>query len=334
MKHDRPEPNKPLYKKPKQVKVSEQDSATIELFKKANSQAGIRVFVAGGSRSGYDEDYTEAAYLLGQLIVKMDFKLDFGLSNSGIMGAVARGVLDGWDLRSMRENVGSPPIQGITTEKYFALYPSDDDLIAQMDIVVAGSLEERKQKLLNADYVVFAPGGVGTLDELAYDCVAMQDGMLPLKPFIIYNINGYFHHLLEFLKHIAHEGFADPVPFIVVDNASELEIAFKLLKKRCQKCDEGRAAYSTSRQLIYELPYFIKQKINYDMSVENCLERIDRITEEGSEKEKQFLQSEMETAYLEREIEKMYERLAQTGRDTGVVSDKLAKLKKRHKEIR
>jgi hypothetical protein len=26
--------------------------------------------------------------------------------------------------------------------------------------------------------------------------------------------------------------------------------------------------------------------------------------------------------------------LAQTGRDTGVVSDKLAKLKKRHKEIR
>jgi hypothetical protein len=200
--------------------------------------------------------------------------------------------------------------------------------------VVAGSLEERKQKLLNADYVVFAPGGVGTLDELAYDCVAMQDGMLPLKPYIIYNINGYFHHLLEFLKHIAHEGFADPVPFIVVDNASELEIAFKLLKMRCHKCADGKEAYSTSRQLIYELPYFIKQKINYDMSVEQCLERIDRITNEGSEKDKQFLQSEMETAYLEREIEKMYERLAQTGRDTGVVSDKLAKLKKRHKEIR
>ena len=116
MKHDRPEPTKPLYKKPKQVKVSEQDSAAIELFKKANSQAGIRVFVAGGSRSGYEEDYTEAAYLLGQLIVKMDFKLDFGLSNSGIMGAVARGVLDGWDLRSMRENIGSPPIQGITID--------------------------------------------------------------------------------------------------------------------------------------------------------------------------------------------------------------------------
>ena len=36
MKHDRPEPTKPLYKKPKQVKVSEQDSATIELFKKEN----------------------------------------------------------------------------------------------------------------------------------------------------------------------------------------------------------------------------------------------------------------------------------------------------------
>ena len=333
MKHDRPEPNKPLYKKPKQVKVSEQDSATIELFKKANSQAGIRVFVAGGSRSGYDEDYTEAAYLLGQLIVKMDFKLDFGLSNSGIMGAVARGVLDGWDLRSMRENIGAPPIQGITTEKYFALYPSDDDLIAQMDIVVAGSLEERKQKLLNADYVVFAPGGVGTLDELAYDCVAMQDGLLPMKPFIIYNINGYFYHLLEFLKVLAHEGFAEPVPFIVVDDAEELEIAFRLLRRICYKCSDAMENYANARWLIYVLPYYIKQQNSCNKDIETCLAEAQRIEKEGTLEEKKLLASEIETAYLEREIEKMYARLAMAGRDTGAVSDKLDKLKKRHKEM-
>lgn len=332
MKHDRVE-------KPKLIKaepVADSDATTledvaIERFKQANRQEGIRVFVAGGSRAGNDEIYMHETYLLGQLIVKMDFKLDFGLSNSGIMGSVARGVLDGWSVKQIRSSKDSP-IQGITTAQYFSLYPSDDELIEKMDIIVANSLEERKQKLLNADYVVFAPGGVGTLDELAYDCVAMQDGMLPLKPFIIYNVNGYFHHLLEYLKHIAHEGFAEPVPFIVVDNAKEMEIAFRLLKLRCQKCADSQEAYGTSRQLIYELPYFIK-KTSEGKTIDECLAQVNQIISNGSEADRQFLQSEIENAYLEREIEKMYDRLVQAGRDTGKVSDKLAYLKKRHKEI-
>ena len=45
--------------------------------------------------------------------------------------------------------------------------------------------------------------------------------------------------------------------------------------------------------------------------------------------EKAELAKEIETAYLEKEIERMYERLAKTGRDTSIVSDKLTKLKKR-----
>ena len=157
-------------------------------FIEQNKKEGIRVFVAGGSRSGNDSIYKEEAYNLGRQIIKMDFKLDFGLSNSGIMGAVARGVLDGWN-KKQNDNSAETPILGVTTKEYFNLYPSDDDLIAQTEVILAQTLEERKQKLLGADFVVFAPGGVGTLDELAYDCVAMQDGLLQMKPFIIYNIN-------------------------------------------------------------------------------------------------------------------------------------------------
>lgn len=303
----------------------------LESFKQENKKAGIRVFVAGGSRSGNDSQYADEAYNLGRKIVEMEFKLDFGLSNRGIMGAVARGVIDGWNAK--QEQKEELPIQGITTQQYFELYPSDDELIKKMDIVVAKTLEERKQKLLNADFVVFAPGGVGTLDELAYDCVAMQDGMLEIKPFIIYNIDGYFHHLLEFLKSIAKEGFADPVPFIVVDNAEELEIAFKLLKIRHGSQTTGKEVFDMSRKLIYELPYFIKQKINYDMNVDTCLERMKFIEEHGSEFDRRILQDEIRMAYLEEEIERMYNRLAQTGRDTGIVSEKLSKLKKHRKEM-
>lgn len=312
-------------------KKSEVNEEVLESFKKENKKAGIRVFVAGGSRSGNEAQYAEEAYILGRKIVEMEFKLDFGLSNRGIMGAVARGVIDGWN--DKREGKGEFPIKGITTRKYFDLYPSDDDLINKMDIVVARTLEERKRKLLKADFVVFTPGGVGTLDELAYDCVAMQDEMLPIKPFIIYNINGFFHHLLEFLKHIAQEGFADPVPFIVVDNPEELEIAFRWLKLKKMDYSNNKEIFVMSRKLIYELPYYSKQKENYNMDVETCDERMEFIKEHGSDFDRQVLQDEIRTAYFENEIEKMYNRLAQAGKDTGVVSEKLAALKKRRKEM-
>ena len=312
-------------------KVCDVEEKVIQSFKEANKKDGIRVFVAGGSRSGNDTAYAQEAYNLGKKIVKMEFKLDFGLSNSGIMGAVAKGVLDGWNKRQCK--LEGSPIQGITTKQYFDLYPNDDELINKMDIVVAKTLEERKQKLLESDFVVFAPGGVGTLDELAYDCVAMQDGMLPMKPFIIYNINGFFHHLLEFLKYIAQEGFANPVPFIVVDNNEELEIAFRLLKKRYIKCADGQEAYANARQLVYELPYFIKQKLSYNLEVEDCIERMHQINTSGTYQKRTVLRNEIETAYLEKEISRMYDRLAKTGRDTGNVSEKLTKLKKRRKEL-
>ena len=300
-------------------------------FIEQNKKDGIRVFVAGGSRAGNDEIYVEEAYNLGRQIIKMDFKLDFGLSNKGIMGAVARGVLDKFNEKQCLDKTS--PIQGITTEEYYKLYPSDDDLIKQTEVIVAKTLEERKQKLLAADFVVFAPGGVGTLDELAYDCVAMQDGLLDIKPFIIYNVNGFFHHLLEFLKAISQTGFADPVPFIVVDNNEELEIAFRLLKLRYNKCENSKQAYANARQLVYELPYFYKLKQQKNVFVEDIFAQIENVRINGTVQEKQTLDDEIETAYLEKEIERMYDRLAKTGKDTSVVSDKLTRLKLRKKKV-
>lgn len=297
-------------------------------FAEENSQEGLRVFVAGGSRSGNDSLYVDEAYNLGRQISKMDFKLDFGLSSSGIMGAVARGVLDGWN----KKKCTSTPIQGITTKEYYDLYQTDEILGQIEDVIVAQTLEERKQKLLDADFVVFAPGGVGTLDELAYDCVAMQDGLLPIKPFILYNIDGFFHHIVEYLKEIAAKGFADPVPFIIVDNSAELSIVFRLLKLRYKKGKTTSEVYAATRQLIYELPYFIKKKPDSSVHVEDIIAEMDKTSYHGGAGERQELANEIELAYLEKEIERMYDRLAKTGRDTSIVSDKLTHLKKRKLE--
>lgn len=310
-------------------KVCKSQESLLSAFIKENEKDGIRVFVAGGSRAGNNPIYAKETYNLGKSIVKMGFKLDFGLSNSGIMGAVAKGVMDAWNEKNKCLDK-NPPILGITTEEYFKLYDSNDEMIKHIDVIFARTLEERKQRLLDADFVVFAPGGVGTLDELAYDCVAMQDGLLQKKPFILYNVNGFFHHLLEFLKSMANKGFADPVPFIVVDNEFELEVAFELLKSKYGKCDNDKdKVYANARQLVYELPYFIKRREETKLDIVDIVRDVCAIRAFGDNDEKSALDSDIETAYLEKEIERMYDRLAKTGRDTSVVSYKLSRLKKR-----
>ena len=312
--------------------VCNSDKELLSAFIKENEKDGIRVFVAGGSRGGHNPMYVRETYNLGKKIVEMGFKLDFGLSNSGIMGAVARGVMDAWN---EKQHCAIPefPIQGITTEEYYKLYDSEDSMLKRINVIFAKTLEERKQRLLNADFVVFTPGGVGTLDELAYDCVAMQDGLLQKKPFILYNIGGFFHHLLEFLKSIANKGFSDPIPFVVVDNDFELEVAFSLLKLKYGKCDESKEVYDNARELVYELPYFIKRKQENKLEIVDILRDVCAIKAFGSDEEKATLNSDIETAYLEKEIERMYDRLAKAGRDTSVASYKLSRLKNRKKKL-
>lgn len=294
-----------------------------------HNKANLRVCVSGGHSSGDNPVYERETYEMGRLIAKLGFRLDYGFSNSGIMGAVAKGVLDEWNQHKDEYYTEVSPIVGITTQEYYNLYEKDELLEKVTNVVVTDTIENRKKKLFDADIIVFAPGGVGTLDELAYDCVAMQDGFIETKPFIIYNINGFFHHILEYLKEMVKSGFAEPIPFIVVDNNEELEIAFRLLKLRYNDCESFKEAYYQARKVAYELPYFIKKKVG-NVWLEHLIAEVDEIELNGTSEQKQALRDEIEQAYLEKEIARMYDRLAKSGRDTAVVSEKLAKLKKSH----
>ncbi|MBR2300224.1 MAG: LOG family protein [Alphaproteobacteria bacterium] len=293
----------------------------------------LRVCVSGGHQDGNDKSYVDGCYKMGEKIAKMGFCLDYGFSNSGVMGAVARGVMDGFEKNSEKYPSNVRPIIGVTTKEYYDLYEKDDFLEKITQVVIEDSLENRKNRLLAADIVVFAPGGVGTLDELAYDCVAMQDGFLKNKPFIIYNIKDFFYHILESLKELSAKGFATRMPFIVVNDSWELEMAFRLIQLHLKECVDGSEAYASARQLAYEMPYFLKRRLNSGLYIEDLVEDVNNIRKNGTDIQKQYLAGEIEQAYLEKEIERMYERLEHNGADIGNITEKLANLKKRKREI-
>ncbi len=293
-------------------------------FKKQNEKKEFRIFVAGGSRSGNDPIYEKEAYQLGRKIAQMNFRLDFGLSGSGIMGAVAKGVLSVWVKQNELDQI---PIKGITTKEYLALTRKNEVVDKIKEVIVAHTLEERKNQLLNADFVIFAPGGIGTLDELVYDCVAMQDGFLRLKPFIIFNVNGHYHHVLEYLKEIAIKGFSAPMPFIVVDDSFEAGVVFEILKTVYQANRDRSTIREAVERLIYYLPYILQCKL------ENPSKPVGQIIDWLREKKDDpLIKAEVEKAYLRKEIDRMYDRLERTGKDTAQVSEKLSGLKERRKK--
>lgn len=317
--------------KTKRTKKTNQSNEVVKAFLNYNKKGITRVFVAGGSRSGLDDVYEEQAFELGYAIGKKKFRLDFGLSSKGIMGAVAKGVLKAFN---EEEYHTGKPIHAVTTKEYLALYKNDAVIDSFSEIIVSHTLEERKQQLLGADFVIFAPGGVGTLDELAYDCVAMQDGFLNFKPFILFNTNGFFYHILEYLKEIQKKGFASNIPFIVVDDAFEACIAFDLIELYYKKeiKENPKKAKTALKKLIYLLPFVIEERNkNPEKTTQDLFKEMKKIMDYGTDEEKATLEKEVDMSYLNKEIERMYERLAKAGKDTAVVSDKLNFLRKQFK---
>ena len=312
------------------VKSSESLSSGARSFLTENKKGDVRVFVAGGSRSGNDVIYEQEAFQLGQEIAKMHYRLDFGLSSRGIMGAVAKGVLKGWaESKHKTKNV----IKGITTQKYLEYYQTEEIIAEVSEVIVAHTLEERKNQLLKADFVIFAPGGLGTLDELSYDCVSMQDGFLTFKPFILFNVHGFFHHLVEYLKEISLKGFANVMPFIVVDNSVEARIVFEMLPFYYNKAASREVCCEAVERLLYDLPYVIyKITKNPRRRVPTILIDMQKILQGNDTSLKQKLLDEIEKRYLDKEIERMYNRLEKTGTDTAVIHEKLTHLRERTKK--
>jgi len=162
-----------------------------------------------GSSSGLNESYMLIAYEFGKLMAKNNIGLIFGGGRSGIMGAVADGVL-------AEKGYVCSVIPRFFVEAG-AAHPH-----AQKTHIVE-TMHERKALMYElADGFVTLPGGYGTLDELC-EIITWAQLDKHTKPCFIFNYNGLFDHFIKHLQLVNKEGFLSDSDLALLKERKKIE---------------------------------------------------------------------------------------------------------------
>jgi hypothetical protein len=149
-----------------------------------------------GSADGLAEEYLQAARRTGAMLAGQHITLVYGGGRTGLMGAVADGVL---------ENGGA--VIGVIVESM------NTDALAHPGLTrleVTPTIHQRKSRMYElSDGYIALPGGYGTFDELFETLTWLQIGE-HRKPVGLLNVAGYYDPLLEMLDRAEAAGFIFP----------------------------------------------------------------------------------------------------------------------------
>ena len=150
------------------------------------------VCVYCGSASGDDPRYAAAAKALGLALAQADLGLVYGGGDNGLMGVVARTVLE-----------AGGRVTGIIPD---FLEKRESMLRDAQDLVIVPDMHTRKRLMFErADAFVALPGGVGTLEELVEQLTWVQLGR-HRKPVLIADVGGFWRPLLALFAHMRDSG--------------------------------------------------------------------------------------------------------------------------------
>lgn len=164
-----------------------------------------------GSAFGDDSTYESSTKELAFELFRRNMNVVYGGSTQGLMGVMAH--------ESMK--LGNT-VTGVIP---YSLINKEIQNDAITKIIKVNSMSERKNKMEElSDAFIAMPGGYGTFDELFQVLSAGQLGH-HTKPCALYNVNGYYDKLVEFLNHCVKTGFVNKrfVEMIIVSsNPKEL----------------------------------------------------------------------------------------------------------------
>ena len=151
------------------------------------------VCVYCGSGPGTNPRFVEAAIAFGKTLAENGIRLVYGGGSVGLMGAVAKSVLD-----------HGGKVTGIIPE---FLTARENALKRVQELIVTPDMHERKRLMFErSDAFVALPGGVGTLEELVEQLTWQQLGRHS-KPILLANIDGFWEPLLALLAHMRETAF-------------------------------------------------------------------------------------------------------------------------------
>ncbi len=153
----------------------------------------MKICIFGASSSAIDEIYLRQTALLGETLAERGHSLIFGGGANGLMGAAARGFTKGGG-----KIVGVAP-------RFFdrpgILYQYCDEM------VYPDSMRDRKKYMEdNADAFIVVPGGIGTYEEF-FEVLTLKQLARHAKPIVLFNINGFFDKLVDFIRDDTAAGF-------------------------------------------------------------------------------------------------------------------------------
>ena len=167
------------------------------------------VCVYCGSGSGTNPRFVEAAVALGKVFAENSIRLVYGGGSVGLMGAVAKSVLD-----------HGGTVTGIIPDFLANRERMNPGLT---ELVITPDMHERKRLMFErSDAFVALPGGVGTLEELVEQMTWQQLGR-HTKPVLLANIDNFWEPLLALLSHMRATEFIRPSLNIDVLKAERVE---------------------------------------------------------------------------------------------------------------
>ena len=154
----------------------------------------MNITVYLGSTEGKDPAFKQAVAELGNWIGESCNSLVYGGSKTGLMGVLAKSVLD-----------AGGAVTGVETQFFV---DADVQYEGLTELIVLPDMAERKTKMIElGDAFIAFPGGTGTLEEIMEIMSKVSLNQLD-APCILYNLNGYYNGLKELLENMIRMGLS------------------------------------------------------------------------------------------------------------------------------
>jgi len=159
----------------------------------AKSKIMKKLCVFCGSSMGFNPEYQKVARLLGKRLADEKIELVYGGGNIGLMGILANTIL---------QNGGK--VTGVIPRFLYDLEVGHDNV---SELIIVESMHERKQIMAQrAEGFMALPGGIGTMEEL-FEIFTWLQLALVKRPVAIFNVNGFYNPIIDFLNKMVSEGF-------------------------------------------------------------------------------------------------------------------------------